>query len=201
MLVGFIGCPCSGKTTTAASVFARLKRSGVPAEFIMEQARTHIAQLKVKQGLKPSESPKMDDVDQLQILQEQLRLEKLMLAACGDDVIVISDGCTLNSLLYIKDEANLNHRDVQAIKTEAANLYDLLFYVSPIEDFSSFDPNRVHDREASLAVDAKIPALLDSIKGSRVCIEIAEDGPDDFRQDTVFTKVLGFYMNGSRDVT
>jgi len=44
MFVGFVGSPLSGKTTVAAKVFAKLKKAGMPVEFIPEQSRFYIAQ-------------------------------------------------------------------------------------------------------------------------------------------------------------
>ena len=47
MYVNFIGAPCSGKTTSAAKLFAELKEMGLEVEFVSEYARLYIAKKRI----------------------------------------------------------------------------------------------------------------------------------------------------------
>jgi len=152
MLVGFIGCPSSGKTTTAALVFAELKELGFAAEFIPEQARLVIARKRVSLGKLPNESLDLDIHDQEEILLRQREAETLMTTSTGRTVVCITDSSIYNTFLY---GASLDSVRVYP--------YDLLFYSAPVEMAKARDPNRVHDRKQSLAVNEKIPKMIQTL--------------------------------------
>jgi hypothetical protein len=156
MLIGFLGCPCSGKTTTAAKAFADLKDMGVSAEFIPEQARLYIA---TKRFLDPGEPVLLGDEDQLHIMKKQELIEKIMVSGAGATTVVIADSTVLNTLLYMTPETRASE-DVQEIIQRALARYDLIFYCSPVKPPLSLDPNRIHDEQQSLALDQMIPEIL-----------------------------------------
>lgn len=155
MLVSFIGCPCSGKTTTAAMTFAMLKEKGLTAEFIAEQARLYIAE---KKYMAKDHVITLDDDDQLQIMKHQLHVEKVMAASAASDSIVVCDSSSLNSLLYMS-EAGRERPEVKEM-VEAATHYDLVFYCPPVAKPVNPDPNRVHDYNASLQINEILPRVL-----------------------------------------
>lgn len=159
MNIAFIGCPSSGKTTTAAMVFAKLKEAGVPAEFVPEYARLYIARERVGQNLEPHQDVHLCDDDQLNIMFEQHNVCEIMSKACGPDVVVVNDSSALLALLYMSDvqRAALS---VQICVEEIVKNTNVFFYAAPIEDPFLFDPNRVHDQKQSLAIDAEIPKVL-----------------------------------------
>lgn len=157
MLVSFVGSPCSGKTTTAASVFAELKASGLPAEFVGEHARLYIAQAKCK-AMDYNVPFELTDEDQRKIFINQYDIERTMTRVCGPEVVVISDSCPLNSLLYMND---LNvFVQPEAYIAEVANSLELIFVCDPVKPATSIDPNRIHDEEQSKAIHAKIEPML-----------------------------------------
>lgn len=155
MLIGFIGCPCSGKTTTAAMTFADLKLMGISTEFIPEQARHYIATKRCDQWF--SDHVTLTDEDQLEIMRQQSGMEDVMTASKG--AVVVTDSSVFNTLLYLS-EAKLAHDDVQWLIEAALERYDLLFYCAPVKMLPTLDPNRIHSEEQSLELDKKIPALL-----------------------------------------
>lgn len=159
MKIQFIGCPCSGKTTTAAQVFARLKESGMTCEFIPEQARLYIAKARLSSRTSPRDSLILTDEDQLLIMKQQNAAEQLMQRACGDDVLIITDSSPLNSILYMTD-AFRQKEEVSACVTQAVQQVDLIFYSPPVMIGSPFDPNRVHTMQESLKINDSIPEIL-----------------------------------------
>lgn len=161
MLIGFIGCPNSGKTTTAAQVFADLKQLGISSEFLPEQARYHIAKKRWSESLSPSQSVPLQDEDQEKILDQQAKTESIFKKACGQDVILLTDTCTYNSLLYMSPECQDNE-----IRKRNWNYckYDLLFYSKPIPyETNLLDPNRVHSETEALKIDSRIPELIKTL--------------------------------------
>ena len=157
MLVSFVGSPCSGKTTTAASVFAELKANGLPAEFVSEHARLYIARAKLK-AMQDKTEFALTDEDQRKILVNQYEIEQTMVRVCGPEVMVISDSCPLNSLLYIND-TNV-FVNPEAYFSEIASKLNLIFVCDPVKPLSSLDPNRIHDEEQSKAIHEKIAPML-----------------------------------------
>lgn len=189
MLVGFIGAPCSGKTTTAAKLFAELKESGQPAEYIAEKARSYIANKKFmlrQEGIEDSFS--LTDQDQVAIAKTQFRAELVMNQG---DLIVVTDSCVLNSLLYMS-EATRQSLEVKDLVRAATSKYDLLFVAGPVQRPSVTDPNRVHDEEESLLINSQIATVLQpEFEGKHV---IYLSGPMHVRlQEALSTTLNKFY--------
>jgi len=159
MLVTFIGCPSSGKTTTAAMLFAYLKETGIPTEFLLEEARMYITRMRWESQLKPHEGLTLENDDQFEIMEGQWTSEDILTQVCGPSVVVISDGNALNSLLYMTPEYRKSS-SVQEIVDNAIENYDLVFYLPPLKQPNIFDPNRIHDYESSIKIDSLIPEML-----------------------------------------
>jgi thymidylate kinase len=164
MFASFIGSPGSGKTTTAALAFAGLKEIGLPVEWIPERARTYIASLRASKKLAPTQPLKLNDNDTLTIMKEQFLVEQTMLESTGNQVALIADGSTLNSLVYLSLEARTQEL-VQKAALEAAKNYDVVFYCPPVRTPPGFDPNRIHTLEESRGLDQKIQEMLDRLQG------------------------------------
>ncbi len=159
MLVSILGCPCSGKTTTAAMVFAYLKQTDIPTEFVTEQARLFIAEARVEARLKPTDVLALDDQAQIDIMAKQLHIEDIMKKACGPSSVIVCDSSALNSLLYMSKEA-LQDTIVQGMLKQALEQYDAIYYATPLDHFPSFDPNRIHDEGFSRDLDGRIPLFV-----------------------------------------
>lgn len=166
MIIEFLGCPRSGKTTTAARVFANLKEAGFNCEFIPEQARFYIAQKRVACNLEPSDNLVLDDIDQANIMEKQFDAQNLMLKACGSDALIVTDSSILNSMLYMTknfrehgDGTDLGARLLTMID-EYHKIPKVTFYSAPVDWVGGLDPNRVHTKEQSEVVDKDIHEYL-----------------------------------------
>jgi len=159
MLISFVGSPCSGKTTTAALIFADLKDSGQSVEFIPEQARFYIAIQRVKAGLKPNQRLYLTDVDQESIMQQQQQLEETLVTSCGQTITIIGDSSPLNSYLYMSEKKRQEPL-VQAMITKYLSHKPLIFYVHPVPPGHCLDPNRIHDQKFSESLDEKLIPLM-----------------------------------------
>jgi tRNA uridine 5-carbamoylmethylation protein Kti12 len=148
MLICFIGPPCSGKTTTAALLFAKLKEGGQLVEFVTEYARRYIA------GLQAST---LNDSDQISIMRGQHHDENLMLKSIEPDGWVITDSSVINTLLYLKGvDQELEQQAKESIKR-----YDVAFWCHPVEPPKSLvDPNRIHTFDQSVELDLKLEKVL-----------------------------------------
>jgi len=163
MLVNFIGSPASGKTTTAAMLFATLKECGVSTEFIVEEARRYIALRKES----PEDMPLLSDADQYHIMATQLQSEQWMVRSCGPQTLVISDGSPLNALLYMSPEFRGNTSDgfpVQKLIQYTRELMkkgSLTFLCEPLWNYRSVrDPNRVHSSEEIQKIDDLVVPVM-----------------------------------------
>lgn len=135
MLIGFIGAPCCGKSTTAFGLCHYFKTQGHAVEFIPEYARRHIMETRIKGGV-GNGGPKGQHFIYTQDSDNALLYRDHSQALC------ITDGSTLNCHFYDYPGLDL---------VEEAAKYDLLFYV-PIGDVppTKTDSNRVQNRQESM---------------------------------------------------
>lgn len=187
MLVSFLGSPVSGKTTIAAKVFAELKESGQPnVEFVAEQARIHIAYLKLtRKSLEPF---KLTDVDQLDILHAQWNLESLLTKATGSDGVVVSDSSVLNSLWYMTPEGRAELIDDGTLE-EVLDFYKdhLIFLSNPIHILGVGDDLlRVHSLRESHQIHDSIVQLLQTPNFQPIANKVVSlNGPINVRVNEV----------------
>lgn len=152
MLIGFIGSPCSGKTTTAALLFAALKNMGKIVEFIPELARTYICKKREEEGT----TFVLDDWDQTEIAYQQAMYEELFINSGTD--IVLTDSSVYNCLFYMTPEFRANGPITGRIHDAK---YDYLFHCPPVIPNSLIkDPNRLHDYSTSLEIEKSIPEII-----------------------------------------
>lgn len=156
MHIAFIGSPASGKTTTAAMVFSRLKEEGYPVEFVPEYARLYIAQARSDSTIRNID---LQDFDQREIQETQMRWELAVSKSCGSKIIIVSESWSVSSLLYMKVLSPLVITKAQ----RAIMNTDLVFYCPPLKASRVVDPNRVHNRKQSLCIDKQIPKLLQQL--------------------------------------
>jgi nicotinamide riboside kinase len=198
MLVRFIGAPISGKTTVAAQVFAQLKLSGQPnVEFVVEQARTFIAERKY--GLLDAQTPTLNDNDQLQILRRQMQAEEVMEHSVGRDGVVITDSSIFNSFWYMSDAflvQTLNDPQIHHHLETYKDPHNLLFLCAPIPVMVQADRNRLHNSKESRAIHDKIMYMVKAdMVGRHPVFQVAHDvaqpltGPNSFRVNEVTQQI------------
>ncbi len=188
MLIGFLGAPISGKTTTAAQLFASLKDLGYVAEFLPEQARAHIAFERYDAKRKGDPEPQLDDTDQLDILRAQNLHEKVFAAVAAPASFIVTDCAAFLALLYMTPEARADEK-VLAKARASAERFDLLFRCYPVRPGHGFDPNRKHSFEQSQELDTQLDAILDLVGIDRTkVVDLA--GPSQMRASMALTEVL-----------
>src|SRR5690606_16964767 len=148
LLIGFVGSPYSGKTTTAALLFAELKKCGIQAEYLPEYARDRIREMK-DLGVPVV----LDDAAQWAIRDIQEKLERRHLANNGEGAITITDGSTANSFFYGGSDS---------LEREVVR-YDLLFFSRNIQSRTGKDDNRIHDLDFSREMEKKIVEELSAL--------------------------------------
>ena len=186
MLVGFIGCPSSGKTTSAALLFADLKMMSKAAEFVPEQARWYISEKRNLFGVPAGYTVALTDKDQEQIALKQIYAEQNLVHGCTAETYIITDASAICAGLYMSHPARKANYDMLA--SQAAR-YDVLFYAKPVKRPDVVDANRVHDEEFSLEIDRQIPDFL-----GKYGIEAVElSGIPDARRKTALKKVLAVF--------
>jgi hypothetical protein len=156
MNVGFVGAPCSGKTTTAAFLFAQMKKDAVTAEFVSEYARYHIARQRWLRDLK---QVVLSDEDQYKIMQKQWEVAEAMHHSVGRTGVVISDASPLGALSYMSERGRNSDTAYNLLQKANAST-DLLFFAYPFEGYEVHDPNRIHTVEQARVIHNEIPDLL-----------------------------------------
>lgn len=141
MLIGFIGTPSCGKSTTSFGLCYHLKKLGFGVELVTEYARRHIIECRIN-GIVGN-----GGFEGQTIIYGQDSANALLYRN-HSDAITITDGCTINCSFY----NDFNHLDL----VEEANKYDLLFYI-PTEDVppAPGDANRIQNRAQIMALAAK----------------------------------------------
>ena len=159
-----LGPPNSGKTTTAAKVFAKLKETGLAVEFIPERARYHIAEKRFRLGLRPDETPLLTDDDQIQIFQAQAAAEQQLDLVCSKDTIVIADSWSAASLLYMSEMVQIVSpaciESISRVQGVICTSNPLVFSLASVPFGDAEDANRVHNAFQSQELGKKIPEML-----------------------------------------
>lgn len=141
MLIGFIGAPGCGKTTTAFGLCSLLKKSRYPTEFVAEYARRHIMECRIK-GIEKNGGYAGQEI----IYSQDSHNAWLYRNHSG--CVTVTDGCTINCSFY----SDFNHLDL----AEEAQKYDLLFYIPMLKGIPFVaDANRFQDSAEILALAAK----------------------------------------------
>jgi hypothetical protein len=147
MLIGFVGSPCSGKTTAAFSLSSALKNNGKPVEFFPEYAREYIMKKRYMMH-----NITLGRSDQFAIYTGQKERE-MMYKLMSPNSITITDGSTLNSYFYgLQGDLKLE---------DELDRYDVIFFCRGLKN-SEQDDNRVHDQDFSKMMDKKIAERINN---------------------------------------
>lgn len=160
MLIQFLGCPSSGKTTTASGVFFQLKKHGFNSEFITEQARCFIAKKKANLG-KGEVGLRLTGSDQISIFDMQKELEDNFVKSLENtDGIIVADSSCINTLLYLSDEEIDKLNIVNSLKNRFSNMDVKFYYCKPTSIRENNDPNRLHSTKESQILDERLQYVL-----------------------------------------
>jgi len=160
MLVEFIGCPASGKTTTASKLFESLKNYDVSCEFIPEEARRFIVYKRKELKLSYNSLVKLSDEDQLKILKKQLDIELTYKTFCNPSTVIVADSSPLNTLLYMSDNM-IRSQEVQSlVSVWKSVLNPVIFRSTPVTLTNVMDSNRIHNQSEIDVVESKIDPIL-----------------------------------------
>lgn len=143
-------------------VFAQLKEMGMSCEFIAEQARLYIAELRYNGDYKPDSNLVLSDEDQMNIMYKQNHIEEMFSKVCDQSTIIVCDSSPFNSLLYMNEDCRNTMVTKKMIEKATFNV-DLLFYCPPVEQQYAIDTNRVHSLQQSLEIDKQIEPILHSL--------------------------------------
>jgi hypothetical protein len=181
MNVGFVGAPCSGKTTSAALLFAQLKDDGVVAEFVAERARYYIAKKKYEterldagsDGCRGSDRP-FDGRGPVPDHARAVRDAAHPASRVGDGGVVVSDASALGALSYMSEEGRASEEAARWIQAANKDTH-LLFFAHPIDGYDRLDPNRIHSADQALVIHNEIPSLLARFSPAVPVIELRGD--------------------------
>lgn len=184
-VIGFLGCPCSGKTTTAAALFLELKsRFLCPVEYISEYARFYISEKKLYYG---QQNIILDDKDQVTILQKQWTHESSFTKSQNEEAYIVVDGSYLNSLLYLSDKETFKYWINQIKEFDRFTpFYTKLFICRPVV-FGKEDPNRIHTKEQSYQIDQRVLELASILSDKIPCMK---ELPSDWSRQKIIMKEL-----------
>lgn len=145
MIIGFIGAPGSGKTTSAFGLCYHLKKLGHNVEFVPEFARRQIMDCRTRNvagigGMDGQKHIYKMDRDGHEFYRRHA------------NALTITDGTTINCFFYGLDELDL---------IQEAARYDLLFYI-PLTEMppTGADANRMQDAAQSLAMGQRWQRII-----------------------------------------
>jgi len=141
LILNLFGGPGTGKSTTAAGVFHKLKTSGVNCEMALEYAKDRVWE---------GSGHVLDN--QLYVFGKQYhRVWRLL----GKVDIVVTDAPILNSILYYHGD-NPHFAEMVAFEHKKLNNFNVF-----LQRVKAFNPaGRLQDLEQSKALDAKIQDIL-----------------------------------------
>lgn len=147
LVVNLFGGPGTGKSTTAAGLFHKLKVNGIDAEMALEYAKDLVwrESFKVMQ-------------DQIYLFGKQQHKVRTL---AGKVDIVVTDAPILNSLVYGEKNTNQEFKDLVLATHNEFKTYNVF-----LTRHKAFNPNgRLQDEEEAREIDTKI---LDMLRSSKV---------------------------------
>ena len=153
LVINLIGGPCSGKSTVAAELFARLKKMGIHCELVSEYIKDRIYE-------ENQTMPK----NQIAIFgMEHYNISNKL----GKVDVIVHDGSFINNIIY-KTEENKYFDDL--IISEYKRFWNLDFFIKRGNiEFETY--GRIHNLKQSKELDKTIKETYDSYKLSYIEVE------------------------------
>ena len=140
-IINMLGGPGTGKSTVAASVFARLKRDGVHCEFVSEYAKELVYESRMRTL-----------TNQIHVFGEQLH----RIWICAEQVdVVVMDTSLLNSIIY----GPCSDEFARLIISEFFKMDNLVFSIYRDVPYSTV--GRYQTEKEAEAVDVKIQQVME----------------------------------------
>ena len=153
LVINLIGGPCSGKSTIAAELFARLKKMGIHYELVSEYIKDRIYE-------ENQTMPK----NQIAIFgMEHYNISNKL----GKVDVIVHDGSFINNIIY-KTEENKYFDDL--IISEYKRFWNLDFFIKRGNiEFETY--GRIHNLKQSKELDKTIKETYDSYELSYIEVE------------------------------
>ena len=135
LVINLIGGPCSGKSTVAAELFARLKKMGIKTELVSEYIKDRIY-----------EENKTMPVNQIAIFgMEHYAISNKI----GKVDVIVHDGSFINNIIY-KNEDN---KEFDALIVAEYNKFNNLDFFIKRGNIEFEDYGRIHNLKQSKELD------------------------------------------------
>ena len=153
LVINLIGGPCSGKSTIAAELFARLKKMGIKSELVSEYIKDRIYE-------ENQTMPK----NQIAIFgMEHYNISNKI----GKVDVIVHDGSFINNIIY-KSEENKNFDNL--IVSEYCKFNNLDFFIKRGNiEFEEY--GRIHDLKQSKELDKIIKETYNNYELSYIEVE------------------------------
>jgi nicotinamide riboside kinase len=153
LVINLIGGPCSGKSTVAAELFARLKKMGVKTELVSEYIKDRIYE----------ENKTMPNNQIARFGMEHYNISNKL----GKVEVIVHDGSFINNILYKKED---NQEFDNLIVSEYHKFNNLDFFIKR-GNIEFEDYGRIHNYEQSLELDEKIKQLYNNCGADFIEVE------------------------------
>ena len=141
LVINLIGGPCSGKSTVAAELVARLKKMGIKTERVSEYIKDRIYE---ENKTMPNNQIAIFGMEHYNISNKLGKVE-----------VIVHDGSFINNILYKKED---NQEFDNLIVSEYHKFNNLDFFIKR-GNIEFEDYGRIHNYEQSLELDEKIKQL------------------------------------------
>ena len=153
LVINLIGGPCSGKSTVAAELFARLKKMGIKTELVSEYIKDRIYE---ENKTMPNNQIAIFGMEHYNISNKLGKVE-----------VIVHDGSFINNILYKKED---NQEFDNLIVSEYHKFNNLDFFIKR-GNIEFEDYGRIHNYEQSLELDEKIKQLYNNCKADFIEVE------------------------------
>ena len=153
LVINLIGGPCSGKSTVAAELFARLKKMGIHCELVSEYIKDRIYE---ENQTMPKNQIAIFGMEHYNISNKLGKVE-----------VIVHDGSFINNILYKKED---NQEFDNLIVSEYHKFNNLDFFIKR-GNIEFEDYGRIHNYEQSLELDEKIKQLYNNCGADFIEVE------------------------------
>ena len=144
LVINLIGGPCSGKSTVAAELFARLKKMGIKTELVSEYIKDRIYE---ENNTMPNNQIAIFGMEHYNISTKLGKVD-----------VIVHDGSYINNIIY-KTEYNKEFDDLIISEYKKFNNLDFFIKRGNIE-FESY--GRIHNLKQSKELDRIIKETYDN---------------------------------------